>query len=48
MLAVFAAHSQNNRMDVSNLSAVFTPGILSHPDDVIQIILQAASDVAPA
>ncbi|OZJ02881.1 hypothetical protein BZG36_03794 [Bifiguratus adelaidae] len=31
LLAVFASQSDNNRMDSTNLAAVFTPGLLFHP-----------------
>lgn len=32
LLAVFASKSDNNRMTAPNLSAIFQPGILRHPD----------------
>lgn len=32
LLAVFSAKSDVNRMDASNLSSIFQPGILRHPD----------------
>ncbi|KAI9484488.1 Rho GTPase activation protein [Zychaea mexicana] len=31
MLNLFARHSEDNRMDASNLAAVFCPAVLSHP-----------------
>lgn len=32
LLAVFAAKSEQNRMNSQNLAAIFQPGMLSHPD----------------
>ncbi|KAL0079283.1 hypothetical protein J3Q64DRAFT_1851643 [Phycomyces blakesleeanus] len=34
MLNMFACNSAENRMDASNLAAVFCPGILNHPDHI--------------
>lgn len=32
LLAIFASHSEKNRMPAKNLAAIFQPSILSHPD----------------
>lgn len=32
LLAIFASHSDKNRMPAKNLAAIFQPSILSHPD----------------